>query len=97
MREQLGKPIPSPVVLGQVTKEFREAVKAKAEQEQIPVYQFQHKDRKDGVANHFRRQRAEQHGVVHAALPVVSQVAYQADASTSSSTAQACCGAVYGS
>jgi hypothetical protein len=28
MREQLGKPIPSPVVLGQVTEKFREAVKA---------------------------------------------------------------------
>jgi hypothetical protein len=25
MREQLGKPIPSPVVLGQVTEKFREA------------------------------------------------------------------------
>jgi len=28
MREQLGKPIPSPVVLGQVTEKFREAVKS---------------------------------------------------------------------
>ena len=26
MREQLGKPIPSPVVLGQVTEKFRQAV-----------------------------------------------------------------------
>ena len=33
MREQLGKPVPSPVVLGQVTEKFREAVKALAEQE----------------------------------------------------------------
>jgi hypothetical protein len=40
MREQLGKPIPSPVVLGQVTEKFREAVKAQAEQKQIPIYQF---------------------------------------------------------
>jgi len=31
MRDQLGKPIPSPVVLGQVTERFREAVKALAE------------------------------------------------------------------
>src|SRR5689334_21594474 len=31
MREQLGKPIPSPVVLGQVTERFREAVKVMAE------------------------------------------------------------------
>src|SRR6476620_9615236 len=44
MREQLGKPIPSPVVLGQVTEKFREAVKAKAEREQIPVHPFTLKD-----------------------------------------------------
>jgi len=40
MREQLGKPIPSPVVLGQVSERFRGAVKALAEGEQIPIYQF---------------------------------------------------------
>ena len=32
MREQLGKPIPSPVVLGQTSEKFREAVKAMAVQ-----------------------------------------------------------------
>jgi hypothetical protein len=47
----LGKPIPSPVVLGQVTEKFREAVKAEVERQQIPVYQFQHGERKDDVAN----------------------------------------------
>ncbi|MFL6446651.1 MAG: hypothetical protein ACJ746_03040, partial [Bryobacteraceae bacterium] len=35
MREQLDKPIPSPVVLGQVTEKFREAVKAMSERQQI--------------------------------------------------------------
>src|ERR1700736_1829833 len=35
MREQLGKPIPSPVVLGQVTEKFRESVKVIAEREHI--------------------------------------------------------------
>ena len=57
MQQQLGKPIPSPVVLGQVTEKFRAAVKAQAEQQQIPVYQFNHKERKDDIANDFRRQR----------------------------------------
>src|SRR5919107_244425 len=33
MREQLGKPIPSPVVLGQVTERFLEEVRTKAERE----------------------------------------------------------------
>src|SRR4051812_37883612 len=50
MRAQLGKPIPSPVVLGQVTEKFRAAVRAEAERHQIPVYQFQHKERKDDIA-----------------------------------------------
>jgi hypothetical protein len=64
MREQLGKPIPSPVVLGQVTEKFREAVKAQAEQKQIPIYQFQHKERKDDIANDFRRRRGVRDQVV---------------------------------
>jgi hypothetical protein len=64
MREQLGKPIPSPVVLGQVTERFREAVKAKAEREGIPIYQFCHKERKDNVANRIRRQRQVRDEVV---------------------------------
>ena len=57
MRDQLGKPIPSPVVLGQISEKFREAVKALAEREDIPVYQFRHEERKDDVANRFQRHR----------------------------------------
>ena len=53
MRGQLGKPVPSPVVLGQVSERFREAVKAQAEREEIPLYQFHHKERKDDIANNF--------------------------------------------
>jgi len=64
MREQLGKPIPSPVVLGQVTERFRDAVKTLAERQQIPVYQFNHKERKDDVANKFRQQRGVRDGIV---------------------------------
>src|SRR3982750_634473 len=64
MRVQLGKPIPSPVVLGQVTERFREAVKAQAERQQIPIYQFQHKERKDDMANDFRRQRCVRDQIV---------------------------------
>lgn len=64
MREQLGKPIPSPVVLGQVTEKFREAVKAQADRQQIPIYQFNHKERKDDVANRIRQQRGIRDGIV---------------------------------
>src|SRR5204863_10217582 len=40
MRGQLEKPIPSPVVLGQVSERFRDAVKVQAERDHIPIYQF---------------------------------------------------------
>ena len=64
MRFQLGMPVPSPVVLGRVSERFREAVKTQAEREDIPVYQFQHKERKDDIANNYRRQRAVREGIV---------------------------------
>jgi hypothetical protein len=64
MREQLGKPIPSPVVLGQVSARFREDVQALAERQQIPIYQFAHKERKDDVANKIRQQRGVHDGIV---------------------------------
>jgi hypothetical protein len=64
MRFQLGMPVPSPVVLGRVSERFREAVKAQAERDDIPVHQFQHKERKDDIANNFRRQRPVRDGIV---------------------------------
>src|SRR3984957_18617748 len=64
MRDQLGKPVPSPVVLGQVSEKFRQAVKALAEREGIPIYQFDHKERKDDIANRFRQQRPVRDGIV---------------------------------
>ena len=64
MRQQLGKPIPSPVVLGQVTEKFRDAVKALAGREDIPIHQFDHKERKDDVANDFRRKRGVRDQIV---------------------------------
>jgi hypothetical protein len=62
MRFQLGKPVPSPVVLGQVSERFREEVKTLAEREAI--YQFNHKERKDDIANNFRKQRPVRDGIV---------------------------------
>jgi hypothetical protein len=64
MRDQLGKPVPSPVVLGQVSERFRQAVKVLAEREGIPIYQFDHKERKDDIANNFRQQRPLRDGIV---------------------------------
>ena len=39
-------------------------MKALAEREGIPVYQFDHKERKDDVANQFRRERGIRDGIV---------------------------------
>jgi hypothetical protein len=77
MREQLDKPIPSPVVLGQVTEKFRDAVKAMAEQQQIPVDQFHHKERKDDVANRIRHQRVVRDGIVFIGVAQEKAQAFQ--------------------
>ena len=77
MREQLGKPIPSPVVLGQVTEKFRDAVKVMAEQQQIPIYQFDHKERKDDVANRIRQQRGVRDGIVFIGVAQEKAQAFQ--------------------
>lgn len=63
MRDQLGKPIPSPVVLGQVTERFREAVKEFAQRNSIPVHAFG-REKKDDLANSFRKQRGTRDGIV---------------------------------
>jgi hypothetical protein len=77
MREQLGKPIPSPVVLGQVTEKFRDAVKTLAERQQIPIHQFDHKERKDEVANQIRRQREVRDGIVFIGVAQEKAQAFQ--------------------
>jgi hypothetical protein len=63
IRDQLGKPIPSPVVLGQITERFRDAVKEFAERNKIPVHVFGH-EKKDDLANSFRKQRGTRDGIV---------------------------------
>ena len=52
------------MVLRQISEKFREAVKALAEREDIPVYQFRHKERKDDIANRFRRHRNVRDAIV---------------------------------
>ena len=61
---QLGKPVPSPVVLGQISERFRDSVKSVAARDSIPLYQFNHKERKDDIANEFRRKRQVRDGIV---------------------------------
>src|ERR1700712_4557768 len=57
LREHLGKPIPSPAVLGQITSRFRDRVEAFAAQEAIPLIAFERGERKDDRAHELRRER----------------------------------------
>lgn len=49
---------------GRSQKKLRETVKAVAEQKGVPVYQFRHKERKDEIANSFRRRRNVRDAIV---------------------------------
>ena len=64
LTEHLGKPIPSPALLGQITQSWVEAVKRWASQQGIPLIHFQHGERKDDVAQGLRRQRGVRDQVV---------------------------------
>jgi hypothetical protein len=77
LREHLGKPIPSPAVLGQITTRFREAVKGFAEAEGIPWVEFRHGERKDEVANRLRRERGVRGGVVFIGVAQEKTTAFQ--------------------
>jgi len=48
LTEHLGKPIRSPVLLGQITQGWAQAVKRWASEQGIPMLHFQHGERKDG-------------------------------------------------
>jgi len=64
IREHLDKPIPSPAVLGQVTRRFRDQVELFAVENEIPLIHFERGERKDDRANQIRRQRAVRGEVV---------------------------------
>lgn len=60
----LGKEIPSPALLGQMTQRFARAVKAHAEDRGIPLLHFRPGQRKDDVAQEMRRKRPVRDDVV---------------------------------
>jgi hypothetical protein len=64
LTDHLGQPIPSPVLLGQMTQRFVRAVKEFAQRKGIPIVKFKHDDRKDDIANEIRRKRRVRGGVV---------------------------------
>src|SRR5438552_1314179 len=64
LKEQLGKPYPSPPLLGQITQDFVRRLKGYAQQRQIPIIEFKHGERKDDIANRIRQQRKVRDEVV---------------------------------
>ena len=64
LTEHLGKPIPSPARLGQITPSWVEALKRWASQQGVPWIHFQHGERKDEVAQGLRQQRGVRDQVV---------------------------------
>ena len=52
------------MVLGQITQSWVEAVKRQASEQEIPLIHFQHGERKDEVAQRWRRQRGVRDQVV---------------------------------
>jgi hypothetical protein len=56
---------------------FREAVKAMAERQQIPMYQFNHKECKDDVANRIRAQRGVRGEIVFIGVAQEKAQAFQ--------------------
>jgi hypothetical protein len=77
LQQQLGKPVASPVLLGQLTEKFRQSVKDLADEQKIPIYQFQHKERKDDVANQMRVQRGVRDGIVFIGIAQEKAQAFQ--------------------
>src|SRR5215831_17709286 len=64
LTEHLGKPIPSPALLGPITPSWVERVKRWASEEGIALIRFQHGERKDEVAQRRRPQRGVRDQVV---------------------------------
>jgi hypothetical protein len=64
LTKHLGNSIPSPVLLGQITEKFRADVKKFAEDNQIPFIQFSRGERKDDIAQTYRRDFTKEEGVV---------------------------------
>jgi len=61
---QKGFPIPSPVILGDMTTNYRKQVKEFAEKEGIPLIEFEKGQRKDEVVAEYRQAHTGKEGVV---------------------------------
>jgi len=59
-----GNPVASPALLNRMTKDFVKGVEQFAQDNDIPIVQFEKRQRKDDVANNLRAERGVRDGVV---------------------------------
>jgi len=78
LREQRDCPIPSPAMLGRITREFVAGVEAFAAAEGIGFVPFKRKERKDEVANRIRAKEPKRDAVVFIGVAQEKQMAFKA-------------------
>ena len=64
MNHHLGKPVPSPVLLGKLTRSFCNSVEHFIAENNIPMVRFEKRQRKDDIANVLRAKRKIRDSVV---------------------------------
>ena len=72
-----GYKVPSPVLLDQMTKSFRQSVERFAKDQGIPVVRFNHGERKDDIAAQHRAKFKQREGVVFIGTAQEKQVAFK--------------------
>ena len=72
------QPVPSPALLEQITKSFRQAVETFADQQGIPIIQFEPGVRKDDVAAEQRKRFTRSEGVVFIGVAPEKATAFKA-------------------
>jgi len=78
LRRHRGHAIPSPVLLGEMTKDFVKRVEAYARENSIPIVQFERDERKDDVAESYRQRWGDREGVVFIGVAQEKAYAYRA-------------------
>src|SRR5574341_1596043 len=82
LTQHRGQPIPSPVLLQQMTDTFVRAVRAFATAQQVPIVHFEHGVRKDDVAAEHRARFAGTEGVVFIGVAQEKAQAFKASKQT---------------
>jgi hypothetical protein len=79
------QPVPSPALLEQITKRFKQAVETFAEQNEVPLIHFESGDRKDDIANERRERFTRTEGVVFIGIAQEKAWAFKAQKQKTSS------------